>query len=131
MGIVGNSGIITYFRQFILWFSFNLHERIETNKHFACRNQQRPHATRNRNGDVHLFGKGLKEYIGSASLLDNLRFDDVGELVPKGIIEKKTIAEVITDEQFDDLDVYIPYTKDGKLIIPVSVSEKHARSWSY
>lgn len=89
---------------------------------------QRLHVTKNRNGDVYLFGKGLKEYIGSASLLANLKFDGVGELVPKEIRDEKSIAEVLTDEQFDDLDVYLPYTKDGKLIIPVPESEKHARS---
>ena len=92
---------------------------------------QRPHATKNRNGDVYLFGKDLKDYIGSASLLSKLKFERKGELVPKNMIERKYITEVITDEEFDDLEVYIAYTKDGKLIMPIPASEKHARSWRY
>jgi hypothetical protein len=92
---------------------------------------QRPHATKNRNGDVYLFGKGLKNYIGSASLLSKLKFERKGELVPKDMIVEKYISEVITDEEFDDLEVYIAYTKDGKLIMPTPASEKHARSWRY
>ncbi len=92
---------------------------------------QRPHATKNRNGDVYLFGKDLKDYIGSASLLSKLKFERNGELVPKNMIERKYITEVITDEEFDDLDVYIAYTSDGKLIMPIPASEKHARSWRY
>ena len=92
---------------------------------------QRSHATKNRNGDIYLFGKGMKEYIGSSSLLSNLKFTVIGDVVPEEIREKKYIAEIISDEQFDDLDAYIPYSKDGKLMIPIPLSEKHARSWKY
>ena len=86
---------------------------------------------KNRNGDIYLFGKGMKEYIGSGSLLSNLKFTVIGDVVPEEIREKKYIAEVISDEQFDDLDAYIPYSKDGKLMIPIPLSEKHAHSWSF
>lgn len=92
---------------------------------------QNSHATKNMNGDIYLFGIGMKEYIGSRSLLSNLKFTVVGDMVPKEITEEKSITEVISDEQFDDLVTYIPYTKDGKLIIPIPASEKHARSWRY
>ena len=92
---------------------------------------QRSHVTKNRNGDIYLFGKGMKEYVGSSSLLSNLKFTVIGDLVPKEIREKKYIAEVISDEQFDDLDAYIPYSKGGKLIIPIPMSEKRARTWGY
>ncbi len=92
---------------------------------------QRSHVTKNRNGDIYLFGKGMKKYIGSSNLLSNLEFTVVGEMVLKEMRESKYIAEVISDEQFDDLYAYIPYTKDGKLIIPIPLSEKHSRSWGY
>jgi len=92
---------------------------------------QSPHATKNRNRNVYLFCKGLKDYIGSMSLLFSLKFYDVGEFVPREIIGKKHVAGAITDEQFDDLDVYIPFTKDGKLITPIPASENHTISWSY
>jgi len=92
---------------------------------------ERSHVTKNRNGDVYLFDKGVKNYIGSSSLLPNLKFKGNGEPIPKNMIERKYIPEIIPDEQFDNLDVYIPYTKDGKLIIPIPTSEKHARIWSY
>ena len=92
---------------------------------------QRSHATKNRNGDIYLFGKGMKEYIGSSSFLSNLKFTVAGDMVPKEMREKKYIAEVISGEQFDDLDAYIPYSKDGKLMIPIPMSEKHARSWRF
>ena len=92
---------------------------------------QRSHATKNRNGDVYLFGEGVKDYIGSASLLSKVKFEGRGELVPKNMIEEKYISEIITDEEFDDLEVYIAHTKDEKLIMPIPASEKHARSWRY
>ena len=92
---------------------------------------QRSHATKNKNGDIYLFGKGMKEYIGSSSLLSSLKFTVIGDVVPEEIRKKKYIAEVISDEQFDDLDAYIPYSADGKLMIPVPLSEKHASSWEY
>ena len=92
---------------------------------------QRSHVTKNRNGDIYLFGKEMKEYVGSSSLLSNLKFTVAGDMVPKEIRERKYIAEVISDEQFDDLDAYIPYSADGKLMIPVPLSEKHASSWGY
>ena len=52
-------------------------------------------------------------------------------MVPKEIIEKKFTVKVISDEQFDDMYVYFPYTKDEKLIIPIPASEKHARYFRY
>ncbi len=61
----------------------------------------------------------MKEYIGSANLLTNLKFTAVGNLVPKEMMEKKTILEVVSDKQFNDLDVYIPHSKDEKLITPI------------
>lgn len=92
---------------------------------------QRSNTTKNRNGDVYLFENGLKEYIGSANLLGSLKFNETGSSIPKEMIEEKTILEIVPDEQYDDLHVYIPYSKKGKLIIPVPVSEKRARSWNY
>ncbi len=91
----------------------------------------RSHGTKNRNGDIYLFGNGLKEYIGSSDLLANLKFPKAGTSIPKEKIELKAIMDIISYEQFDDLDVYIPYVKDGKLIVPKPLSERHSNAYNF
>lgn len=87
--------------------------------------------TKNRNGDIYKFERGKKVYIGSASLLNKIKFNLIGSSVPHELIETEIIANIIPEAQFDDLDVYIPYLRNGKLLIPTPLSEKHSLSWGY
>lgn len=89
------------------------------------------HVTRNRNGDVYKFSKDVMEYKGSSKLLSALNFSEQSQVIPKDKIEIKTISDIIEEEQFDELWMYIPFIKDEKLVIPKPWSEKRATMFNY
>ena len=86
---------------------------------------------KSRNGDVYLITKSGRKYVDSAKILGNMVFDGTGMHLQNKDYTMKFVSEILLEEKYDDIESYLPFLKNDRIIIPRPYGEEKAEIFNF